>query len=386
VIAGAVAVVALLGGVAVAMYHSGSTSSVAGTPPVITADNSPTKVVPKPATADNSDSPNKLIYDRVNSAASSSTSDDTTLVTSGDEPIKDVPSSTSSDNAITRVIIPGGPQGPVDSGTAGASAPDNGAQVAAADTSDDALGPRKVRTVVVKPDGTIVSSQATDAPPPPPDTGAAAPAVPPAPDATAAAPSSTAAAPPPAPVPAPVPATPPATTSNDAARVTDDTSAIAGGGQAGPLAITDQPDTSGGTTTLADNSAQATAPALPAPTVPKPAPKPTVKQPPANAQVADSTAPIDVVPGAAPTPVPAGGALVQISSQRTEDAARATYKDLQARYPTILGRYDVNIQRADLGDRGIFYRVRVGPFSQADAQHLCDDLRSAGGDCVLATK
>jgi cell division septation protein DedD len=102
--------------------------------------------------------------------------------------------------------------------------------------------------------------------------------------------------------------------------------------------------------------------------------------------VADNANPIDITPATAPAAVPAGGVLVQISSQRTEDAARATYKDLQARYPAILGRYDVNIQRADLGDRGIFYRVRVGPFSQADAQHLCDDLRSAGGDCVLATK
>ena len=78
--------------------------------------------------------------------------------------------------------------------------------------------------------------------------------------------------------------------------------------------------------------------------------------------------------------------MVQISSQRTEDAARATYRDLQARYPNILGSYDVNIQRADVPDRGTFYRVRVGPFSQNDAQRLCDDLRSAGGDCVLAKR
>ena len=44
------------------------------------------------------------------------------------------------------------------------------------------------------------------------------------------------------------------------------------------------------------------------------------------------------------------------------------------------------VQRADVPDRGTFYRVRVGPFSQADAQRLCDDLRQAGGDCVLAKR
>ena len=75
--------------------------------------------------------------------------------------------------------------------------------------------------------------------------------------------------------------------------------------------------------------------------------------------------------------------LVQVSSQRSEDAARATYRDLQARYPTVLGNYPPNIQRADLGDRGVYYRVRVGPFAGSDAQRVCDALKGAGGDCVL---
>ena len=76
--------------------------------------------------------------------------------------------------------------------------------------------------------------------------------------------------------------------------------------------------------------------------------------------------------------------MVQISSQKNEEGARATFKELQIRYPKILGGYDVNVQRADLGDRGVFYRARVGPFSQADAKRLCDDLKAAGGDCLLS--
>ena len=75
--------------------------------------------------------------------------------------------------------------------------------------------------------------------------------------------------------------------------------------------------------------------------------------------------------------------MVQVSSQKSEDGARATFKDLQAHYPKILGNYPVDIQRADLGDKGVFFRARVGPFSQSDAQKLCDDLKSAGGDCLL---
>jgi hypothetical protein len=111
---------------------------------------------------------------------------------------------------------------------------------------------------------------------------------------------------------------------------------------------------------------------------PPPAPTPV----PAPAAPAPAPAPI-----AQPTQLaalPAGSAMVQVSSQRSEEAARATFRDLQARYPTILGRYAVDIQRADLGAKGVYYRARVGPFSSADAQRLCDDLKTSGGDCVLA--
>ena len=75
--------------------------------------------------------------------------------------------------------------------------------------------------------------------------------------------------------------------------------------------------------------------------------------------------------------------MVQISSQRTEAGARATSNDLQAHYPKILGGYGANIQRADLGDKGVFYRARLGPFAPADAKRMCDDLKAAGGDCLL---
>ena len=37
---------------------------------------------------------------------------------------------------------------------------------------------------------------------------------------------------------------------------------------------------------------------------------------------------------------------------------------------------------SEITGKGTFYRVRVGPFSGGDAQRLCDDLKSVGGDCV----
>ena len=40
--------------------------------------------------------------------------------------------------------------------------------------------------------------------------------------------------------------------------------------------------------------------------------------------------------------------------------------------------------RADLGDKGVFYRAMVGPFgSQDEAAQFCGSLKTAGGQCVV---
>jgi cell division septation protein DedD len=147
--------------------------------------------------------------------------------------------------------------------------------------------------------------------------------------------------------------------------VNDDTAAIAGTAANGELAIT--PDAA------VDDLSSPPAAAAPQPPAQEPqqvAAAPATETPPA--EVARSTS--------------SGGALVQVSSQRSEDAALATFRDLQARYPSILGQYQPDVQRADIPDRGTFFRVRVGPFSAGDAQRLCNDLKAAGGDCIIAQR
>lgn len=81
-----------------------------------------------------------------------------------------------------------------------------------------------------------------------------------------------------------------------------------------------------------------------------------------------------------------GGFLVQVSSQRSQETALASFGELQRRYPGILGDRAPNIQRADLGQRGIYYRVRVGYPTREEAVRMCQDLKAAGGDCLLATR
>jgi cell division protein FtsN len=101
------------------------------------------------------------------------------------------------------------------------------------------------------------------------------------------------------------------------------------------------------------------------------------------------TAPTRSTSPAQPTPVrtasvAAGSYVVQVASQRTESDAQASFKALQSKYPAVLGSRQAVIRRADLGDKGVFYRAQVGPFStQEDAAEMCDNLKAAGGQCVV---
>jgi hypothetical protein len=153
----------------------------------------------------------------------------------------------------------------------------------------------------------------------------------------------------------------------------------------------------------------ATVPAAPPPPAPTASrgrgrtvkPPPTTvaaTEPPAQAQTQDSEppaahAPLAVAP-AAPSGQPhraatngADGAahyVVQVSSQRSEADAQASYKALQQKYASVLGGHDPIIRRADLGDKGTFYRAQVGPFATMDeATQLCNSLKSAGGQCII---
>ena len=118
-------------------------------------------------------------------------------------------------------------------------------------------------------------------------------------------------------------------------------------------------------------AAPAAAPAQPVAT-PAPATTQTVTPTPAATQTA-----------ALPASVPAGDFIVQLASLRTEDEARATFDRLQNRFGSILSGFSPNIQRADLGDRGIYHRVRLGPMDRAAADSLCSRYQSAGGECFV---
>jgi hypothetical protein len=86
----------------------------------------------------------------------------------------------------------------------------------------------------------------------------------------------------------------------------------------------------------------------------------------------------------APSNGGSGGYMVQISSQRSEADAHASFRAMQAKYRSVLGGHDGIVRRADLGSKGTYYRALVGPFASAgEAGHLCSQLKAAGGQCII---
>jgi hypothetical protein len=142
-----------------------------------------------------------------------------------------------------------------------------------------------------------------------------------------------------------------------------------------------------------DQPDAAAAPAAPAPRAQAPA---AAKPAPAPMSTASTGAgaPVSLAPQqaqpeprarvAAVNPAGGAGAYVQVSSQKTEADAQASFRALQGKYSGILGSRSALIRRADLGDRGVFYRAMVGPFaSTEEATQFCVNLKSAGGQCVV---
>jgi len=96
-------------------------------------------------------------------------------------------------------------------------------------------------------------------------------------------------------------------------------------------------------------------------------------------------APAAIVPASPAPAVASGGAfVVQLAAVREEAAAKSAYEALQKKHPALLGGHALDVERADLGERGIFYRVRAAGFTTRDAAiRTCASLKSAGQDCMV---
>lgn len=81
---------------------------------------------------------------------------------------------------------------------------------------------------------------------------------------------------------------------------------------------------------------------------------------------------------------PANGWSVQIASANSEDGAWSTWKKMRLRHALLTDAQPV-VVRADLGSKGIFYRVRLSGFADKDAaKDTCMKLKSKGVACFVS--
>ncbi len=79
-----------------------------------------------------------------------------------------------------------------------------------------------------------------------------------------------------------------------------------------------------------------------------------------------------------------GAFVVQIGAYRDDAEAAANWQALKSKHGDLMGALKPDIKRVDLGAKGVWYRLRVGPFAQrADAVAMCQVLQTRGGKCIV---
>ncbi|WP_243368093.1 SPOR domain-containing protein [Microvirga solisilvae] len=320
---GLVAIAAVVGAVVIgggaAYTFTGTPGGADGAPVLVQATKDPVKVQPQNPGGVEIPNQNKQIYERAQQNT------ETKVVNREEQPVDVKQAVRSTGGAVADAT--------------GATVP--GAHAQARNTSNSLnLGePRKVRTVTIRPDGTVAGAPAEAAPVPAMTMPAAATApnvqvasaqtTAPQPRPAAATPAPAPVAPAPTPKPAPVAATPAAAT---------------------PVAATP-------------------APAAPVAT-------------PAQQRVAAVQPAAAAAPAAAASDTSVGGFSAQLGVAGSEAAANSTFAQLQRKYADLDGMPAL-IRKAEVNGNTI-YRVRVGPLSREEASSLCSKLQGQGGQCFVA--
>ncbi|MDF1733890.1 MAG: SPOR domain-containing protein [Minwuia sp.] len=127
--------------------------------------------------------------------------------------------------------------------------------------------------------------------------------------------------------------------------------------------------------------------------VPAPAPAPVERAKPEPARtIADLVARTEPKAAEVPAPkvaavAPSGEWQVQLAAFRDEPSANEAWDSLQKKFPDRLASLKPTIIRADLGDRGIYFRLRTGDFaSKQEADTFCQALAAKGQGCISARR
>ena len=79
-----------------------------------------------------------------------------------------------------------------------------------------------------------------------------------------------------------------------------------------------------------------------------------------------------------------GRYLVQVASVRSRSEAQALAAKVKQQHAAALGPRQPEIDETVIGNMGTFYRVRIGPYADAEEpRSLCAKLRGGGLDCLI---
>lgn len=96
-----------------------------------------------------------------------------------------------------------------------------------------------------------------------------------------------------------------------------------------------------------------------------------------------------VATGAQPGPAPKGvePSYLQIGAYPTRDLAEKAFHQFHTAHGDLAGDLLPDIQTADLGAKGVWYRLRIGPFAgKATAARSCEKMMKKGVSCLIAAR
>jgi hypothetical protein len=81
---------------------------------------------------------------------------------------------------------------------------------------------------------------------------------------------------------------------------------------------------------------------------------------------------------------PEGRYRLQVAAVRSRKEALQVAARLKKEQPALIGAREPEVDETVLGNMGVFYRVRIGPFADAnEPQAFCPKLRGLGLDCLV---
>lgn len=115
------------------------------------------------------------------------------------------------------------------------------------------------------------------------------------------------------------------------------------------------------------------------PTVASAPPALSAARPPANSSPAPTKA-----AEARSQPGKPGGLRLQLGAVRSEAVAREEWDRMKRMNPDLLGHLTAVAVRAELGDKGVYYRIQAGPVGDtATAHRLCGELIQRHLGCII---